>query len=139
MPGVVVGVDRSDSARRAAEEAARLASALEVPLHLVTAVKSTHGAVVSGAGRDAWEVSGVSVAEDMLREIASALAAGVQYTTAVVEGGPAEAIVQEAERIGADLIVVGSRNMQGVRRFLGAIANDVAHTAPCSVYIAKTT
>jgi hypothetical protein len=28
--------------------------------------------------------------------------------------------------------------MQGVRRFLGAIANDVAHTAPCSVYIAKT-
>jgi nucleotide-binding universal stress UspA family protein len=138
MPGVVVGVDRSDSARRAAEEAVRLAAALSVPLHIVTAVKSTHGGVVSGAGRDTWEVSGVSVAEDMLREIASALAGRVDYTTAVVEGSPAEALVQEAARVNADVIVVGSKNMQGVRRFLGAIANDVAHTAPCSVYIAKT-
>jgi len=139
MPGVVVGVDRSDTARRAAEEAVRLAGALGVPLHLVSAVKSTHGGAVSGAGRETWEISGVSVAEEMLREIGSAVAGGVDYTTAVVEGGPAEALVQEAERLGADLIVVGSKNMQGMRRFLGAVANDVAHTAPCSVYIAKTT
>jgi nucleotide-binding universal stress UspA family protein len=138
MPGVVVGVDQSGTARRAAEEAVRLAGALGAPVHIVTAVKSTHGAVVSGAGRDTWEVSGITVAEDMLREIASALAGGVEHTTAVVEGNPAEVLVQEAERIGADLIVVGSKNMQGMRRFLGAIANDVAHTAPCSVYIAKT-
>jgi nucleotide-binding universal stress UspA family protein len=138
MPGVLVGVDRSDSARRAAEEAVRLATALGAPLHIVTAIKSTHGGVVSGAGRDSWEVSGVTVAEDMLREVASSVAPGVSYTTAVVEGSPAEALVQEAVRVGADVIVVGSKNMQGVRRFLGAIANDVAHTAPCSVYIAKT-
>jgi len=29
--------------------------------------------------------------------------------------------------------------MTGIGRVLGSIANDVAHHAPCSVYIAKTT
>ncbi|WP_281445477.1 universal stress protein, partial [Paenarthrobacter nicotinovorans] len=48
------------------------------------------------------------------------------------------ALVNEAEMQDARLIVVGNRRMQGLGRVLGSVANTVAHTAPCDVYIAKT-
>ena len=38
----------------------------------------------------------------------------------------------------ADVIVVGNRRMQGVGRLLGSVANEVAHNAPCDVFIVKT-
>jgi nucleotide-binding universal stress UspA family protein len=39
----------------------------------------------------------------------------------------------------ADLIVVRNKKMQGAGRFLGSVPNDIAHHAPCSVLIVKTT
>ena len=51
---------------------------------------------------------------------------------------PAEALINEAERFGARMIVVGNRRMRGIGRVLGSVANSVAHNAPCDVYIAKT-
>ena len=51
----------------------------------------------------------------------------------------AKAIVSVAEDVGADLILVGNKRMQGAGRVLGSVPNDVAHTAPCAVLIAKTT
>ncbi len=41
--------------------------------------------------------------------------------------------------VGADLIVVGNKRMQGAGRVLGSVPNDVARTAACAVLIAKTT
>jgi len=51
---------------------------------------------------------------------------------------PAEAIIQVAEQVGADLIVVGNKGMKGVRRVLGSVPNSVAHAAPLSVLVADT-
>jgi nucleotide-binding universal stress UspA family protein len=56
-----------------------------------------------------------------------------------IQGKPADALVEEAKRLGADLIVVGNRRVQGIGRVLGSVATDVAHHAPCDVYIVKTT
>ena len=46
--------------------------------------------------------------------------------------------MSEAERVGADVIVVGNRRMYGAARFLGAIAADIAHHAHTNVYIVNT-
>ncbi|MET0460593.1 MAG: universal stress protein, partial [Ilumatobacteraceae bacterium] len=51
---------------------------------------------------------------------------------------PASALLTEADRLQADVIVVGNRRMQGVGRLLGSVANEVAHNATCDVYIVKT-
>ena len=50
----------------------------------------------------------------------------------------ADAILDTAESIGADLIVVGSKGMRGARRVLGSVPNSVAHGAGCAVLIVKT-
>ena len=55
-------------------------------------------------------------------------------------GDPADALIDVAEQQSADLIVVGNRGMTGVKRFLlGSVPNKVAHHAPCTVMIVRTT
>ena len=67
-------------------------------------------------------------------------AAGVEAEPHPREGDPADAILDVAEEIGADLIVVGNKGMTGAKRFLlGSVPNKVSHHAPCSVYIVRTT
>ncbi len=46
-------------------------------------------------------------------------------------------LVDIAEAHGADVLVVGNKGMQ--RRILGSVPNSVAHKAPCSVVVVKTT
>ena len=66
--------------------------------------------------------------------------AGVEAETHAREGDPADAILDVAEEIGADLIVVGNKGMTGARRFLlGSVPNKISHHAPCGVYIVRTT
>lgn len=56
----------------------------------------------------------------------------------VIYEGPREAIVDEAERWGADLIVLGSHGYRGYKRFfLGSVSQSVAAHAPCSVLIVR--
>ncbi|MEX2273963.1 MAG: universal stress protein [Actinomycetota bacterium] len=54
----------------------------------------------------------------------------------LAEGDPADAIVQIAEREGADLVVVGNRGMS--RRVFGSVPNRVLHAGVADVLIVKT-
>lgn len=56
----------------------------------------------------------------------------------LLEGRAKEVIVDEADRWGADLIVVGSHGSSALRRFfLGSVALAVATNAACSVEIIR--
>jgi nucleotide-binding universal stress UspA family protein len=59
-------------------------------------------------------------------------------SSTVVVDSPKDAIVEEAERWGADLIVVGSHGYRGPERaLLGSVSQAVATQAKCSVEIAR--
>jgi len=63
----------------------------------------------------------------------------VKVNTHPREGEAADAILDVAEELGADLIVVGNKGMTGARRFLlGSVPNKISHHAPCGVLIART-
>ena len=136
MNDIVVGVDPSDTARRAAEKAARLAAAMGVNLHLVTCVKRDGGRNV-GVGGDSWNVDPLTEAEAFLKVLARQLPHD-RITTMAGFDGPAETMLAEAERLGAGMIVVGNRRVQGVSRVLGSIAGEVSKHATCDVLIANT-
>lgn len=56
----------------------------------------------------------------------------------VIEGAPAECIIDQAAEWDADLIVLGSHGRKGFERFfLGSVAEKVVAHAPCSVNIVK--
>jgi nucleotide-binding universal stress UspA family protein len=63
---------------------------------------------------------------------------GLRVTSTVLEGNPAEVILEEAERWKADLVVVGSHGYGPVtRRVLGSVSQTVALHAPCSVEVVR--
>jgi len=51
-------------------------------------------------------------------------------------GDPLDVILATAERVGADLIVIGSRGME--RRIFGSVPNSVTHKAQCDVLVVQT-
>ena len=62
----------------------------------------------------------------------------LKVTHVLREGRPKEAILDEAEHWGADLIVVGSHGYGSIRRvFLGSVSLAVATNASCSVEIVR--
>lgn len=135
---ILVGVDDSDSSRRAAHKAAELAISLGAELHVVSAVdKATVEEIPDRPG--ASLLTSGEVSEAIATEIASGLVNLVPGVVSnLVYGKPAAALVEEAERLDAELIVVGNRRVQGVGRILGSVAASVAAHAPCDVYVVKT-
>ncbi|MDP9259151.1 MAG: universal stress protein [Actinomycetota bacterium] len=70
--------------------------------------------------------------------VAKLKAAGVEAQTIEAVGHPAQSIVDEAERGGFGLIVVGHRGHHGVARFLlGSTALRVVTHAPCDVLVVR--
>lgn len=56
----------------------------------------------------------------------------------IVSGNPAEEIIRLANIHAADLIVIGSRGLTGVKRILqGSVSGQVVEEAPCSVLVVK--
>lgn len=54
------------------------------------------------------------------------------------EGQPAETIIEEAENVGAKMIVIGSHGRTGFKRFLlGSVSGAVVSHAPCDVMIVR--
>lgn len=135
---ILVGVDGTDTSMVAGRRAAELAVSLKSKLYVLTAFHSTETESFQD-GTDRITVSPADSAEaisnraaDELRTIAPDVEAGILYEK------PGDALLAEAERLDASLVVVGNRNMQGVKRVLGSVANTVSHNAPCDVYIVKT-
>ncbi len=136
MGSIVVGVDRSDTARRAAERAAAFAAELGADVHLVMCAERAKG-VQMNVGSDTFHSDWLSDAQQFLAELGRRLPVE-NVTSAVSDGDPATAICEAAERLDARLIVVGNKRVQGIGRVLGSVAGDVIKQAHCDVYVANT-
>ena len=138
---IVVGTDGSERADKAVQEALDLARSQGARLHLVAAISEheRHWESLQSTAR-VQPVDMRQVAEQVLaREAGEAQAAGVETDWSAREGDPAEAILQAAEDVGADLIVLGNKGMSGTMRFvLGSVPNKVSHHARCSVLVVRT-
>jgi len=76
------------------------------------------------------------LAEKQLRDAMEQ--AGVEGEAKVIEGLSAREIVAEAERLGAELVVIATHGRTGLARMaLGSVAKSVIHDAPCSVLILR--
>ncbi len=143
---IVVGTDGSETAAEAVRQAAELAGLTGASLDIVSAYEPVSA---SRLREEAGEIPGdvahaVGPREDVnvILEAAAgpARASGLEVNVHPREGDPADAILDVAEQMKADLIVVGNKGMTGARRFLlGSVPNNISHHAPCGVYIVRTT
>jgi nucleotide-binding universal stress UspA family protein len=139
MKTYVIGTDGSETAARAAHRAGELARATGAAVHVVCAYSKGGGTTSLRVGSDEFVGSNLSAAEQIAEQQAATFRSqGIEASSAALDAKPADALIAEAERLEAELIIVGNRRMQGVSRLLGSVANEVAHNAPCDVLIVKT-
>jgi nucleotide-binding universal stress UspA family protein len=143
---IVVGTDGSETASEAVRQAADLAKISKSELNLVSAYEPVSQ---SQLREESGDVPGdvanvVNPRQEVNVTLDNAASAAKKQKVSVKkhprEGDPADAILDVAEEINADLIIVGNKGMTGAKRFLlGSVPNKVSHHAPCSVMIIQTT
>jgi len=78
------------------------------------------------------------VLETTSQKIRSVVFDNVFISTEILFGSPDSRIVETAEKIGADLIIVGSHGYNRWERLLlGSVSDSVVHHAPCSVLVVR--
>lgn len=135
-PTIVVGVDPSDHAAAAARRAAWLAEASNADLHAVH-VLHLPPVVYSALGTSTTAVDEIAVAERaaVWGSVGDALG---DATRVELDGYPAETLVDYAQQVGADIIVVGSRGRGSLASLvLGSTSHRLLHISPCDVLVVK--
>jgi nucleotide-binding universal stress UspA family protein len=128
---LVVGYDGSDASRRALARARELGIDYRA-LVIVAVVPDIHsagmGADLGGTQLDTERVLGEA------RELLDGDNASVETRTAV--GDPAIVLVDVAREVDAQLLIVGRRGADFVRRtLLGSVAQRIVEHAPCDVLV----
>lgn len=136
---ILVGVDGSPGARKAAEFAIELARPSNARVILLAVLERP--TVVPFGPLDVYAFARKESEEQLtatrkvLDEVAHELPAE-QVEKRVELGTPAETICEQAEKLGADLVVVGSRGHGAVGRWLlGSVADRVVHLARTPVTV----
>ncbi|RBI59486.1 universal stress protein [halophilic archaeon] len=108
---ILVPVDGSDSANRAAEFGAELASNYDAHLNIVHVLEG--GSELLG---DAQEAK--TQGREMLDEVTELIPESTAISTELIEGDPDEAISNYADEHDADLIVMGRHGRSGLKEHL---------------------
>jgi nucleotide-binding universal stress UspA family protein len=146
---IVVGTDGSPTAEVAVGQATTLAKLTGATLHIVNAFRAIAAHQIAAAPEAMTPPIDVNASNEASREaglriceaaVEVARQEGVTAEAHCVADDPADALVNLADQLDADLIVVGNRGMSGVKRFLlGSVPNKVSHHCPCNLLVVNTT
>ena len=140
---VVVGTDGSDSSLRAVERAATIAAGSGAKLVVATAYfpQSEDQRAADVLKDEGYKMSGNAPIYAILREAKDrAHAAGAQNVEEkAIVGAPVDALVDLAEEVKADLLVVGNVGLSTIAgRLLGSVPANVARHSKSDVLIVHT-
>ena len=126
---ILAAIDGSESAENALKYAAKLAEKHKAKITLLNVQESK----LFGLKPKEVKELGERVLSD-----ATAKVKGLKLNSQLEFGNPAETVIEVAEKGNYDLIVVGSRGLSSVKRFLlGSVSDDISHHAKCSVLIVR--
>ncbi|MEW6739155.1 MAG: universal stress protein [Nitrospirota bacterium] len=138
MKKILAAHDGSDAADRALLEAAAIAQKFGSKLTVISVVPNL---CFSEIGTDCDTVTKLYRAEveGAMEGVQTLLKEkGIEAETIVLEGSPADVIVDHAKGMGMGLIVVGSTGKQATERtILGSVSSKVVANAPCSVLVVR--
>lgn len=134
---ILVPIDFSSHSRKAMETAVEFAKAFGADLHLVHAYSLPVGVV----GPYDYQIPASILAEmrssaarRVDEEVKKVSRMGVAAKGIITEGLPTQAILEAAEQLHADLIVMGTRGLTGLKHVvLGSVAERTIRHAPCPV------
>jgi nucleotide-binding universal stress UspA family protein len=142
---VVVGTDGSESSLRAVERAGKIAADSDAKLIIATGYlpEKDDPRAADALGQEAYKVTGNAPVYSLLHDAHDrAKAAGAtNIEDRPVKGAPVNALVDLAEKVGADLLVVGNVGLDTGAAIIGrvfSIPGAVATRAKIDILIAHT-
>jgi nucleotide-binding universal stress UspA family protein len=143
---VVVGTDGSESSLRAVDRAAKIAADSDAKLVIATGyfTQAEDKRAADILGEEGYKVRGSAPIYAILHDAHDrAKAAGAKnIEDQPIEAGPVQALVDLAEKVGADLLVVGNVGLDARSAIVGrvfSIPGAVATRAKIDVLIVRTT
>ncbi len=140
MTSILVAVDFSEASKNALAYGRNLARAFGSRLHVlhVADVISTSAAQFYPEGPGEPEAKATELATHQLRTYVDGEGAGDARIAVRVAPDPAIEIVDYANDVHADLVVLGTHGRTGVSRFImGSVAEHVVRTASCPVLVVR--
>ena len=141
IENIVVPVDFSAHSERAIGTALALAKTFGAKLHLVHAyylpfpLGTPDRIAIPQDFAKALRDSASHKLETVLQRVTGE---GIPGEIHLTGSPPVQAIEETAERVGADLIVMGTRGLTGLKHvLLGSVAERTIRTAPCPVMTVK--
>ena len=138
---ILVPTDFSESASRALEHAVAWAKTFRARIHLLHAYQVP---IQIGVGEPVplpqeFFDQMRERSQRRLDELAAKLRSdGLDAATHLTAEAPSRAIVEVAEQLGVDLIVMGTRGLTGMKHvLLGSVAERTVRLAPCPVMTVK--
>jgi nucleotide-binding universal stress UspA family protein len=141
---VVVGTDGSDSSLRAVDRAATIAAQSGAKMFIATAYFPQHddSRAADVLKNEGYKTTGAAPIYAILKEAherANAAGANDVEERSIV-GAPVDALVELAEEVDADLLVVGNVGLSTITgRLLGSVPANVSRKAKTDVLIVHTT
>jgi nucleotide-binding universal stress UspA family protein len=140
---ILAATDGSEDAVLAARAAIDLSARTGAEVHVVHAWRDVRPATLPAMAVDEyarayehWEQEAGQFLEEQAERLKGA--GGKVAGTHLRTGRPAEEVVGLAEELGADLMVVGSRGLGGVKRLaVGSVSEGVVSLAPCPILVVR--
>lgn len=145
---ILVAVDPSEHAR----EAIRFVKSVEWPkkseIYLIHVIEMKHASsLIPSGGPSSWDIVIAQARGEMVTEARLLLEAtqkeilgqsSLSTKSVVVEGLPGAEILQAVKDYQIDLVILGTRGLSNVKRFLlGSTSDWVMREAPCSVLLVR--
>jgi len=138
---ILVPTDGSECSKKAVEYAGNLAQKLSAKVHVLFVCETNYAGlwyyhILDEAVSKKIEQKGKAVAEETAQLLRDS---GVdQVQVHIEEGHPGEVITDSADRLRADLIVMGTHGRRGLERSLmGSVAREVANTTNVPLLLVK--
>jgi nucleotide-binding universal stress UspA family protein len=133
-PHVLIAYDGSEPARRAVERVATFMPQASVAIVTVAdpIYRDPPYTGYADPKEEEQHRAALAEAQEVLRK------SGIEATATMPIGQAADEIVRTATESGADLMVLGARGLNPVKRLvLGSVSTKVLHEAPCDVLVVK--
>ncbi len=136
---ILLGVDGSEHALRAAETAGHLARAVQAETLRIVIAYETIPSYLGEPNMQAAISARLKEAETILQAALSKVGeVPAEVHTEILEGSPAEAIIEVARTHKSDVIVMGARGLGRIAAaVLGSNSQKVVSHAPCPVLIVR--
>jgi len=139
---ILVAVDTTEEAEDVLKVARELARDKSATISVVTVIRPMADfyinlySTLESSPDIGIEARAVERATEWLSDLVKSLGIDASAVNVLI-GTPAAEIRQLADKLGADLVVVGTHGRHGLGLMLGSTANGVLHGSPCDVLAVK--